>query len=204
MRKDDNRWTKRMTEWQPRCGKRGRGRQKLRWRDDITSYAGTTWTRLAQDRKQWKNHEEGYIQQWMNTAWWEVRGTGEGCPTNDLSIKPTDFRPEIPCVMTLSAMELQLRVYGSLLTTQVETAVNKMHPWSSHTCTCLYQCDAAFNAFLSSPSDHLLVTSCSDHRRCRWHSHLMIHGYYFPYCTSPLFQHKQHKLPLLCIYHRMT
>ena len=74
MRKDDNRWTKRMTEWQPRCGQRGRGRQKLRWRDDITSYAGTTWTRLAQDRKQWKNHEEGYIQQWMNTAWWEVRG----------------------------------------------------------------------------------------------------------------------------------
>ena len=71
MRRDDNRWTKRMTEWQPRCGKRGRGRQKLRWRDDITSYAGTTWTRLAQDRKQWKNHEEGYIQQWMNTAWWE-------------------------------------------------------------------------------------------------------------------------------------
>ena len=69
MRRDDNRWTKRMTEWQPRCGKRGRGRQKLRWRDDITSYAGTTWTRLAQDRKQWKNHEEGYIQQWMNTAW---------------------------------------------------------------------------------------------------------------------------------------
>ena len=69
MRKDDNRWTKRMTEWQPRCGKRGRGRQKLMWRDDITSYAGTTWTRLAQDRKQWKNHEEGYIQQWMNTAW---------------------------------------------------------------------------------------------------------------------------------------
>ena len=64
-----DRWTKRMTEWQPRCGKRGRGRQKLRWRDDITSYAGTTWTRLAQDRKQWKIHEEGYIQQWMNTAW---------------------------------------------------------------------------------------------------------------------------------------
>ena len=44
MRKDDNRWTKRMTEWQPRCGKRGRGRQKLRWRDDITSYAVQTGT----------------------------------------------------------------------------------------------------------------------------------------------------------------
>ena len=72
MRRDDNRWTKRMTEWQPRCGKRGRGRQKLRGRDDITSYASTTWTRLAQDRKQWKNHEEGYIQQWMNTAWYKV------------------------------------------------------------------------------------------------------------------------------------
>ncbi|GFS12623.1 xanthine dehydrogenase/oxidase [Elysia marginata] len=31
----DNRWTKRATEWQPRIGKRSRGRQPLRWSDSI-------------------------------------------------------------------------------------------------------------------------------------------------------------------------
>ena len=50
MRRDDNRWTRRVTEWQPRNGKRTRGRQKSRWRDDLTTYMGPTWTRLAQDR----------------------------------------------------------------------------------------------------------------------------------------------------------
>ena len=69
MRRDDNRWTKRLTEWQPRVGRRSRGRQKCRWRDDITTYKGSTWTRLAQDRKLWRNHEEGYIQRWIDKAW---------------------------------------------------------------------------------------------------------------------------------------
>ncbi|XP_072051533.1 uncharacterized protein [Amphiura filiformis] len=59
-RSNDNRWTKRLTEWQPRTGRRRRGRQKRRWRDDITSYIGTTWARIAQDRETWKLHEEGY------------------------------------------------------------------------------------------------------------------------------------------------
>ena len=36
-RKEDNRLTKRLTEWQPRTGKRRRGRQKRKWRDDITT-----------------------------------------------------------------------------------------------------------------------------------------------------------------------
>ena len=35
--RDDNRWTRRVTEWQPRNGKRTRGRQKRRWRDDLTT-----------------------------------------------------------------------------------------------------------------------------------------------------------------------
>ena len=69
IRRQDSRWTKRLTEWQPRNGKRNRGRQKRRWRDDITAYAGSTWTRLAMNREKWKDHEEGYIQQWMDTAW---------------------------------------------------------------------------------------------------------------------------------------
>ena len=64
-RREDNRWTKRITEWQPRTGKRKRGRQKRRWRDDITSYLGTTWTRIARDRDKWVMLQEGYIQQRM-------------------------------------------------------------------------------------------------------------------------------------------
>ena len=38
------------------------GRQKRRWRDDLTYYFGTTWTRQAQDRRRWQLLEEGYIQ----------------------------------------------------------------------------------------------------------------------------------------------
>ena len=69
MRREDNRWTKRATEWQPRTGKRKRGRPKRRWRDDLDAFLGISWARLAQDRDKWQNHEEGYIQQWMDTAW---------------------------------------------------------------------------------------------------------------------------------------
>ena len=68
MRRDDNRWTKRMS---------GNLDVEREAEADRNSGGGMTshltqalhWTRLAQDRKQWKNHEEGYIQQWMNTAW---------------------------------------------------------------------------------------------------------------------------------------
>ena len=33
------------------------------------TYMGPTWTRLAQDRQTWQNHEEGYIQEWVDIAW---------------------------------------------------------------------------------------------------------------------------------------
>ena len=62
-RLNDNRWTKRLTEWQPRTGKRRRGRQKRRWRDEIEAYQGETWSRTAQDRSCWKMFAEGYSQQ---------------------------------------------------------------------------------------------------------------------------------------------
>ena len=64
----DNRWTKRCTEWQPRRGKRSRGRLCRRWRDDITRKEGTTWIRKAQNGRQWKTLMEGYILQWMDKA----------------------------------------------------------------------------------------------------------------------------------------
>ena len=57
----DNRWTKRCTEWQPRRGKRSRGRPSRRWQDDITREEGTTWTRKGKDRRQWKTLMEGCI-----------------------------------------------------------------------------------------------------------------------------------------------
>ena len=47
----DNRWTRRCTEWQPRRGKRSRGRPSRRWQDDITEKEGNTWIRKATDRR---------------------------------------------------------------------------------------------------------------------------------------------------------
>ncbi len=65
-RRTDNRWTRRLTDWQPRTGKRRRGRQKTRWRDDLVSHLGTTWTRQARDRRNWLDCEEDYIRRWMD------------------------------------------------------------------------------------------------------------------------------------------
>ena len=47
MRRRDNRWTVRLTEWQPRDGKRSQGRQRTRWRDEIKRFAGINWTTKA-------------------------------------------------------------------------------------------------------------------------------------------------------------
>ena len=64
----DNRWIKRCTEWQPRRGKRSRGRPSRRWQDDKTRKEGTIWNRKATDRRQWKTLMVGYILQWMDKA----------------------------------------------------------------------------------------------------------------------------------------
>lgn len=50
----DNRWTIRATEWTPREWKRPRGRPRVRWKDDLISHLGHTWSRLAKDRQKWK------------------------------------------------------------------------------------------------------------------------------------------------------
>ena len=50
MRRRNNRWTVKVTEWQPRDGKRKQGRQRTRWKDDIHYFSGVTWNRLAADR----------------------------------------------------------------------------------------------------------------------------------------------------------
>ena len=49
IRRTDNRWRRKVTEWQPKTGGRSRGRQRRRWRDELP--AG--WQTVAQDRELW-------------------------------------------------------------------------------------------------------------------------------------------------------
>lgn len=56
-------WTKIITEWYPRDGKRRRGRQVKRWMDDIREIGEATWSRKARDRDEWKKLEEAYVSQ---------------------------------------------------------------------------------------------------------------------------------------------
>ncbi|CAG4949079.1 unnamed protein product [Colias eurytheme] len=60
IRNNKGKWTKDVTEWYPRDGKRKKGRQKTRWEDDIRKVAGTTWQREATNRDRWKSLGEAY------------------------------------------------------------------------------------------------------------------------------------------------
>ena len=62
LRRNDNRWTTRLTTWQPRGHKRNRGRQKTRWRDDLDKF-NKHWQRDALDRIVWRKMREAYVQQ---------------------------------------------------------------------------------------------------------------------------------------------
>ena len=62
-RREDNRWTKRLTDWTPREGKRDR-RPDRRWRDEIEKNAGATWQQLAKSLESWKGLRETFVQQW--------------------------------------------------------------------------------------------------------------------------------------------
>ena len=61
-RMTDNRWTKKCTRWSP-SGKRRRGRPRLRWADDLKRYQ-ERWPALTDDRDEWRDLVEGYVQQW--------------------------------------------------------------------------------------------------------------------------------------------
>ena len=69
----DNRWTKRCTEWQPRRGKRSRGRPSRRWQDDITEKEGTTGLGQQQTddigRHWWR---AASCSGWTKHRWWCV------------------------------------------------------------------------------------------------------------------------------------
>ncbi|GBP19270.1 hypothetical protein EVAR_79870_1 [Eumeta japonica] len=45
-------WTKIITEWQPRNGKRKRRRQARRWTDNTKIIGGTIWSRKATNREE--------------------------------------------------------------------------------------------------------------------------------------------------------
>lgn len=53
-------WSKVATNWYPRDGKRNRGRQHLRWENELKLTAGPSWRRVALDRAHWKDLEEAY------------------------------------------------------------------------------------------------------------------------------------------------
>ncbi|XP_059052254.1 uncharacterized protein LOC131846852 [Achroia grisella] len=55
-----NKWSKVITTWYPRQGHRKRGRPNGRWEDEIVRTAGKLWTRITQDRTEWKRLEEAF------------------------------------------------------------------------------------------------------------------------------------------------
>lgn len=60
IRSKKKKWTKDVTVWYPRDGKRRKGRQKIRWEDDIKQIATTTWHRKATNREIWETLGEAY------------------------------------------------------------------------------------------------------------------------------------------------
>lgn len=62
LRSPQEKWSKTVTDWYPRDGKRKRGRQRKRWEDELKLTAGPNWRRVARDRRQWKMLEEAFAQ----------------------------------------------------------------------------------------------------------------------------------------------
>ena len=68
MRRRDNRWIVRATEWQPRDGESRQGRQRTRWRDEMESFVEVTSNRQTADRGEWRRLGEAFVLQWINTG----------------------------------------------------------------------------------------------------------------------------------------
>ena len=56
-RMDHQKWTHRVTMWDPREGRRNVGRQRTRWADYFRTTAGSQWSRVARDRGTWRHLE---------------------------------------------------------------------------------------------------------------------------------------------------
>jgi hypothetical protein len=66
LRSGENKWTKKVIGWWPREGKRGRGRPRKRWEDEIGERAGRQWRRKTEDREEWRYLGEAFVQQWTD------------------------------------------------------------------------------------------------------------------------------------------
>jgi hypothetical protein len=49
-RLDQERWAYATTVWDPRIGRRNRGRTRRRWDQEIREVVGNQWSRIARDR----------------------------------------------------------------------------------------------------------------------------------------------------------
>ena len=56
MRTNKDKWTKTVTEWYPRNGKRQKGRQIKRWEDDLPK----RWKRLTWNQRTVEDNGEAY------------------------------------------------------------------------------------------------------------------------------------------------
>ena len=66
-RRNDNRWTKRTTDWTPRNGRRSRGRPADEWETDLRSFC-SMWRREALNREKWRQHTEAFALQWADNG----------------------------------------------------------------------------------------------------------------------------------------
>ena len=69
MRRHDNRWTIRVTEWIPRGHKRPQGWPRMRWCNDWIRYVGPMWSYIAKDRKLWRAFRKGFLLRERETPW---------------------------------------------------------------------------------------------------------------------------------------
>ncbi len=68
MQRRDNRWTTKVTEWQPRNGRRSQDKQRVRWRGEIRAFAGTSWSSLTSDRERWRMLGKALVLQWTSNG----------------------------------------------------------------------------------------------------------------------------------------
>ena len=57
-------------------GTRSRRRPSRRRQDDIAQKEGTTWSRTALNRRQWRALMKGYLLQWMDNAYVKIEVKG--------------------------------------------------------------------------------------------------------------------------------
>ena len=67
VRMSDN-WALELNKWKSTT-KRHPGRPKMRWADNIAKHIGKKWMTSTEDREDWHNQEEAFIQQWRVDGW---------------------------------------------------------------------------------------------------------------------------------------